>query len=339
MHTRDFDYHLPGDRIAQHPLADRTAAKLLYLPRAENDLTDLQIRDLPSLLKSGDLLVFNDSKVFRARLQATRTGGTAPFEVFLLRPDGDTWLALIKHSKRLSVGETILLPEETGATIIQKDADGVIRLAIKKSTSEVFALCDRAGEIPTPPYVASKITDADSYQTVYAKHLGSVAAPTAGFHFTTELLEQLKTKGVQTAFVTLHVGLGTFRPMQDGTLDEHIMHEEWVSVSQKIVDTINTTRQTGGRIIAIGTTSCRSLESAARTGTLQPFEGMTNLFIQPGYQFQVIDGLLTNFHLPKSTLLVLVSALLGRERVLNAYQHAMEQNYRFYSFGDAMLIV
>jgi S-adenosylmethionine:tRNA ribosyltransferase-isomerase len=339
MHTRDFDYELPADHIAQHPLADRSSAKLLYLPRAENSLTDLQIRDLPSLLKEGDLLVFNDSKVFRARLQATRTGGTAPFEVFLLRPEGDIWFALIKHSKRVSIGETILLPEETPATILQKDPDGVIQLRIKKSTPEVFALCDRAGEIPTPPYVAEKITDTNNYQTVYAKHLGSVAAPTAGFHFTGELLAELKARGVKTAFVTLHVGLGTFRPMQDGTLDAHVMHEEWVSVSQETVDTINATKQAGGRIIAVGTTSCRSLESAAHTGELQAFEGMTNLFIRPGYQFRVIDGLLTNFHLPKSTLLVLVSALLSRERILEAYQHAIEHDYRFYSFGDAMLIL
>jgi S-adenosylmethionine:tRNA ribosyltransferase-isomerase len=302
-------------------------------------MQDLHIRDLPSLLKAGDLLVFNDSKVFRARLQATRRGGTAPFEVFLLRPEADTWLALIKNSKRLSVGDVITLPEGTPATILAKEPDGVIRLQMKKSTSDIFALCDRAGEIPTPPYVTEKITNTDSYQTVYAKHVGSVAAPTAGFHFTEGLLNELKQKGIQIAYVTLHVGLGTFRPMQDGTLEEHVMHSEWVSVSQETVNIIQRTKQAGGRVVAVGTTSCRSLESAAQVGELVPFEGMTNLFIQPGSPFRVIDGLVTNFHLPKSTLLVLVSALAGRERVLAAYEHAITQNYRFYSFGDAMIIL
>lgn len=339
MHTREYDYELPADRIAQHPLDDRLSAKLLSLPRAQGELQDLHIRDLPGLIRAGDLLVFNDSKVFRARLQATRTGGTTPFEVFLLRPEGDQWLALIKRSKRLSVGETILLPERTAARIVAKETDGVIRLEIDKTTSEVFALCDRTGDIPTPPYVEDTLTDPSSYQTVYAKHVGSVAAPTAGFHFTQAFLDELHAKGVKTAFITLHVGLGTFRPMQDGTLDAHVMHTEWVSVSEETVSLINETKAAGGRVIAVGTTSTRSLESAAQMGTLAPFEGMTNLFIRPGYIFHVIDGLITNFHLPKSTLLVLVSALAGRERILNAYQHAIDQGYRFYSFGDAMLIV
>ena len=339
MHTREFDYTLPPDRIAQHPLEDRLAAKLLHLPRLFGEMTDLHIRDLPSLLEAGDLLIFNDSKVFRARLQATRVGGTSPFEVFLLRPEGQEWLALIKNSKRLSVDETITLPEETAATILSKEADGVIRLRIERTVNEVFALCDRAGEIPTPPYVEEKISDASAYQTVYAKQVGSVAAPTAGFHFTHELLETLKQQGVQLGYVTLHVGLGTFRPMQDGMLDEHIMHSEWVSVSQETVELIQRTKAAGKRVIAVGTTSCRSLESAARNGELMPFEGMTNLFIQPGYRFNVIDGLVTNFHLPKSTLLVLVSALAGRERILTAYEHAINEGYRFYSFGDAMVIL
>jgi S-adenosylmethionine:tRNA ribosyltransferase-isomerase len=339
MHTREYDYELPADRIAQHPLDDRLSAKLLSLPRAQGELQDLHIRDLPGLIRAGDLLVFNDSKVFRARLQATRVGGTTPFEVFLLRPEGDQWLALIKRSKRLSVGETILLPEQTAARIVAKETDGVIRLEIDKTTNEVFSLCDRTGDVPTPPYVEETLTDPSSYQTIYAKHVGSVAAPTAGFHFTQALLTDLQAKGVKMAFITLHVGLGTFRPMQDGTLDEHVMHTEWVSVSEETVSLINETKAAGGRVIAVGTTSTRSLESAAQTGTLAPFEGMTNLFIRPGYTFHVIDGLITNFHLPKSTLMVLVSALAGRERVLAAYQHAIENNYRFYSFGDAMLIV
>lgn len=339
MHTREFDYVLPPERIAQFPLADRTSAKLLHLPRVEGPLKDLNVRDLPALLNPGDLLVFNDSKVFRARLQATRVGGTTPFEVFLLRPEEDTWLALIKHSKRLSVGETITLPEDTKATILRKETDGVIRLRISKTTAEVFSLCDRAGEIPTPPYVTEKITDTNSYQTVYAKQVGSVAAPTAGFHFTKELLAELTEKGIRFAYVTLHVGIGTFRPMQDGPLEAHVMHSEWVSVPQETVTAIEETKEQGGRVVAVGTTSCRSFESAAQNGTLAPFEGMTDIFIHPGYTFNVIDGLVTNFHLPKSTLLVLVSALAGRERILAAYEHAIKEQYRFYSFGDAMVIL
>ncbi len=339
MHTRDFDYELPADHIAQRPLENRLDAKLLYLPRQTGALKDLHIRDIPSLFNAGDLLVFNNSKVFRARLQATRVGGTAPFEVFLLRPEEGTWLALIKNSRRLNVGDVITLPEETAAKIVAKEEDGVIRLAFDLSISDVFALCDRAGEIPTPPYVEGKIEDPKDYQTVYAEHVGSVAAPTAGFHFTEGLLAQLKTQGVNFAYVTLHVGLGTFRPMQDGVVEDHVMHTEWVSVPTETVEAVQRTRQAGGRVIAVGTTTTRSLESASHTGTLAPFEGMTQLFIRPGYTFKAIDGLVTNFHLPKSTLVVLVSALAGRERVMEAYQHAIQEHYRFYSFGDAMIII
>lgn len=339
MHTREFDYELPADQIAQRPLENRLDAKLLFLPRQRGALKDLHIRDIPSLFTSGDLLVFNNSKVFRARLQATRVGGTAPFEVFLLRPEEGTWLALIKNSRRLNVDDVITLPEHIAARIIAKETDGVIRLAIDLPVSEVFALCDRAGEIPTPPYVDEKIDDPKDYQTVYAEHVGSVAAPTAGFHFTEDLLAELKTRGVNFAYVTLHVGLGTFRPMQDGVVEDHVMHTEWVSVPEETVQAIQRTKQTGGRVIAVGTTTTRSLESASQTGTLAPFEGMTQLFIRPGYTFKAVDGLITNFHLPKSTLLVLVSALAGRERVLEAYQHAIQEHYRFYSFGDAMIIL
>lgn len=339
MHTRDFDYELPADHIAQRPLENRLDAKLLYLPRQIGALQDHHIRDIPSFFNAGDLLVFNNSKVFRARLQATRTDGTAPFEVFLLRPDVSTWLTLIKNSRRLNVGDVITLPEETAAKIVAKEADGVIRLAIDLSISEVFALCDRAGEIPTPPYVEGKLEDPKDYQTIYAEHVGSVAAPTAGFHFTEGLLADLKARGVNFAYVTLHVGLGTFRPMQDGVVEDHIMHTEWVSVSEETVRSIQDTKKAGGRVIAVGTTTTRSLESASQSGVLSPFEGMTQLFIRPGYTFKAIDGLITNFHLPKSTLIVLVSALAGRERVLEAYQHAIQEHYRFYSFGDAMLIV
>ena len=342
MHTSDFEYLLPADRIAQHPLADRTSAKLLVLPRvgqALEQLEDAHVRDLPHLLRAGDLLVFNDSKVFRARLSAKKRSGSAIFEVFLLRPEGDIWQALVKRSKKLELGDHLFFADAISAEVIHKQPDGVVQLRFSVDVASVFALCEQYGEVPTPPYVQQTAENDTDYQTIYAKHVGSVAAPTAGFHFTDALMQELRAKGVEFAYVTLHVGLGTFRPMQDGSLGEHVMHSEQVSVSQTTIDAIHATKKRGGRVIAVGTTSTRSLESAASSGELKAYEGMTDIFIQPGHTFHVIDGLLTNFHLPKSTLLVLVSALAGRERVLAAYQHAIENNYRFYSFGDAMLIV
>lgn len=339
MLTSEFDYLLTPDRIAQHPLKERTDAKLLHLSKDGADLTDLHVRDLPNLLQAGDLLVFNDSKVFKARLSAKRQKNIGIYEVFLLRPEGDIWYALIKRSKKLDLGDVLMFANNVNAQIVKKELDGVISLRFSVETSEVFALCDVYGDVPTPPYVAESSENEADYQTVYAKNVGSVAAPTAGFHFTQELLKTLSAKGVKFAYVTLHVGLGTFRPMQDGELDAHIMHSEWVSVSAETVEAINQTKAINGRVIAVGTTSVRSLETASQTGTLAPFEGMTNIFIRPGYTFKTIDGLMTNFHLPKSTLLVLVSALVGREQVLKAYQHAIESEYRFYSFGDAMLIL
>lgn len=339
MLTSEFDYLLTPDRIAQHPLKERTDAKLLHLSKQGTGLADLHVHDLPTLLQKGDLLVLNNSKVFRARLSAKRQKNIGIYEVFLLRPEGDVWFALIKRSKKLDLGDVLMFANNVTAEILKKDLDGVISLRFSVETAEVFALCDTYGDVPTPPYVTEPLDDETTYQTVYAKHVGSVAAPTAGFHFTPALLEALTTKGVRLAYVTLHVGLGTFRPMQDGELEAHVMHSEWVSVPQETVDAVNETHAKQGRVIAVGTTSVRSLESAAETGTLAAYEGLTNIFIKPGYTFKVIDGLVTNFHLPKSTLLVLASALAGRERILAAYQHAIENNYRFYSFGDAMLIL
>ncbi len=365
MQTSLFDYPLPESRIAQRPMEPREQAKLLVLETKSGALEDRHIFDLPSLLREGDLLVFNDSKVFKARLQA-KTSSEKEVEIFLLRPhsvipseaeesrplepdpsassdsardDKPLWIGLAKPARVISVGERLILAGQASCVVTKKDADGMLTFDFGKTTDEVFTLCDELGEVPSPPYM-EQVTDLNTYQTVYAKETGSVAAPTAGFHFTEDLLKQLDQKGVRRAFVTLHVGLGTFRPMKSETLDQHVMHEEWAHVPPETLQAIKETRARGGRVIAVGTTTVRALESGG--------SGFTKLFITPGYRFTMIDGLVTNFHLPKSTLIVLVSSFVahlhggetdgGRKTVLNAYQHAIENNYRFYSFGDAMFI-
>ncbi len=337
MDTSLFDYVLPPDRIAQHSVEPRDSAKLLVLDRASDSLQDKTIRDLPSFLRAGDLLIFNNTKVFKARLRATVDGKA--IELFLLRPDGDSWIALLKPAKKVSEGSILMLADATEARLLAKEEDGTARIHFSCSHDEVFALCDRVGEIPVPPYVKEQPSALNQYQTIYAQERGSVAAPTAGLHFTPSLFEVLEQKGVQKAFVTLHVGLGTFRPMKTRTLEEHVMHEEWFCVPKETLQAIQDTKKRGGRVIAVGTTAVRALESAVLTGPAGAHSGFTRLFITPGFEFKMIDGLLTNFHLPQSTLLVLVSSLAGRERILNAYQHAIDHGYRFYSFGDAMLIL
>jgi S-adenosylmethionine:tRNA ribosyltransferase-isomerase len=335
-----FDYVLPPERIAQFPLAEREQAKLLCLNRQQGDWKDRRIIDLPILLEPGDLLVFNNSKVFNARLQARKEHDATPFEVFLLHPEGTEWAALIRGLRKIDLEEIIFFADGSTAILKKKEPDGVAWLDFQRPVEDVFKLCENHGSIPTPPYVKTNITSEKEYQTVYADPRGSVAAPTAGFHFTPTLLQELSVRGIKQAFLTLHVGLGTFRPMQSETLEEHQMHAEWVQISKETVALIEATKKAGHRVIAVGTTTTRALESAARvTGKLKPFEGFTDIFITPGYTFRVIDGLLTNFHLPKSTLIVLVSAFAGREQTLAAYHHAIAENYRFYSFGDAMLIL
>jgi len=352
-----FDYHLPAERIAQTPISRRDQAKLLVVDRATETWCDEYIFRLPELLTPGDLLIFNDSKVFKARLHVKDAAGRV-FELFLLRPNGEHWEALLHQAKKIHEGEALTLPDGTAVHLIEKQTDGTVLVKFSCSTDEVFSLCDKFGEVPTPPYVKQTLQDSDRYQTIYAKEIGSVAAPTAGLHFTPDLFEKLEKRGVKKAFVTLHVGLGTFRPIKTETLEEHEMHSEWANVPQETIDLIQETKKNGHRVIAVGTTATRALESMAQgtdmsegtgghsEGTgghvgppLRPFSGFTNIFITPGYQFRVIDGLLTNFHLPKSTLLVLISAFAGREFMLRAYEHAIEEKYRFYSFGDAMLIV
>lgn len=349
-----YDYVLPPERIAQEPVSPRDSSKLLVLDRKTGERKHGTFRDIAGELKAGDLLVMNDSKVFKARLHGKRFA--KEFEVFLLRPlpdalDGASlWHALVRPGKKLHVGNAI----EIGGlkpTVVEKHEDGSVTLAFTVSEEEVFAFCDAFGEVPVPPYVEKAPDDASKYQTVYAKEKGSVAAPTAGFHFTPELIEKLKSQGVQFAFVTLHVGLGTFRPVKSDTLEEHQMHAEHVMISSETAAAINAAKAEGRRVIAVGTTTVRALEGVAarvpltrgddRGSVLVPENGFSsdvNIFITPGYGFKVIDALITNFHLPKSTLLVLVSAFAGREHVLAAYKEAIEMGYRFYSFGDAMFI-
>jgi S-adenosylmethionine:tRNA ribosyltransferase-isomerase len=357
MRTDLFDYTLPPERIAQSSVAPRDHSKLLVLDRTTGAWTHHHFYDLGTFLRPGDLLVVNESKVFKARLpcrivpllhgsivRVPNNGTMEPWsnELFLLRPtQGTQWLALAKPAKKLSVGSTMQLPENRTVTVLEKRSDGTIVVDFGISPDEVLRWTDRVGSVPIPPYVQPSPEASSTYQTVYAKTIGSVAAPTAGFHFTPELITQLKESRIGFAQVTLHVGLGTFRPIQTNTLEEHVMHEEWVHVPEATRDTIRETRARGGRVIAVGTTTVRALESNAD-------EGLTNLFIKPGYRFRSIDGLITNFHLPKSSLLVLVSAFIGQGRadadwgrmtLLNAYEDAIKNDYRFYSFGDAMIIL
>lgn len=333
MLTSLFDYHLPPEQIAQTPMKPRDHARLLVLGRETGDVANKHVYDLPDLLAPGDLLVLNDSRVFKARLRANCHG--KKMEIFLLRPDERFWLALAKPAKKIRIGDTLTFNGDAAATLKEKLADGTVLLDFHMPPNDVFALTDRIGEVPTPPYVR-EASASERYQTIYAKTTGSIAAPTAGLHFTNDLFRCLGGRGIRHAFVTLHVGLGTFRPIKTKTLETHDMHEEWANVPQQTCNAIEETKKRGGRIISVGTTTLRALESSC---PLKATHGFTRLFITPGYEFRMADGLLTNFHLPKSTLLVLVSAFAGRERVLHAYAHAVRNGYRFYSFGDAMLIM
>ncbi len=355
MKTADFDYHLPPERIAQSPAEPRDHSRLMMIDRAKGTWEHRHFFEIGQYLRPGDLLVVNESRVFKARLfgkidrspstplllrsgkknnssLSLSKGHRNEIEIFLIRPQENHWLAMGKPGRKLQPGTTISFNGGMSCEIIQKNDDGTILIDFKKSAEEIFAWTEKHGDVPTPPYVTQALDDPNKYQTVYANQTGSVAAPTAGFHFTSELMTSLKNQGVQFASVVLHVGIGTFRPMKTDTLEEHVMHEEWIDVPDETMKLIQETRAKGGRIIAVGTTTVRALESDVR-------HGFTNMFITPGYTFKYIDGLITNFHLPKSTLLVLVSSFAGRELMLKAYAEAIRNEYRFYSFGDAMLII
>ncbi|MCZ8514611.1 tRNA preQ1(34) S-adenosylmethionine ribosyltransferase-isomerase QueA [Paenibacillus filicis] len=339
-----FDYHLPESLIAQTPLPDRTASRLLTLDKRSGTVRHHQFEQLADYLQAGDVLVLNDTRVIPARLFGVKADTGAKAEVLLLKQlESDRWEALVRPGKKLKAGAVLHFGEEgqppllTATVETEGEMGGrTLRFHYEGIFNEIL---DRLGHMPLPPYIKEQLPERERYQTVYARHEGSAAAPTAGLHFTKEYLHKLEQKGIQLAYVTLHVGLGTFRPVSAETVEAHEMHEEYYEVPQETADKINETHRRGGRIIAVGTTSCRTLETAAgEDGTLHAGSGWTGIFIYPGYRFRIVDSLLTNFHLPKSTLLMLISALASREYVLAAYKEAVEKEYRFFSFGDAMFI-
>lgn len=338
--THDFYYDLPPELIAQTPIARRDASRLLTLNKETGETEHHHFYDLPSFLRPGDCLVLNDSRVLPARLIGHRvpTGGAC--EVVLLIARGEnTWECLVRPGKKLREGAVISFGEGELTGQIAQVLDNGNRL-IRFSYEGIFLeILERLGKMPLPPYIKEELQDSERYQTVYSKEIGSAAAPTAGLHFTPELLEKIQAMGVAVCYVTLHVGLGTFRPVKAEEITDHQMHSEYCVISDETAQIINRTKAAGGRVICVGTTSCRTIESwAGEDGTMQASAGWTNIFIYPGYRFKVLDGLVTNFHLPESTLIMLVSALAGREHVLAAYEEAVREKYRFFSFGDAMFI-
>lgn len=340
MKTSDFYYDLPEELIAQDPLADRSASRLLHLDRETGEIEHTDFKHITRYLNPGDCLVINDTKVIPARLYGSKVGTDAGIEILLLKRKGDNvWETLVKPGKKAKPGTVISFGDGllTGEVIdVVEEGNRLIRFHYEGIFEEIL---DKLGEMPLPPYITHKLEDKNRYQTVYAKNEGSAAAPTAGLHFTEELLEEIRQMGVNIAHVTLHVGLGTFRPVKVDDVEKHHMHSEFYVVEEDQAKLINDTKKNGGRIISVGTTSCRTLESAAdEDGNLQAKSGWTEIFIYPGYQFKIIDGLITNFHLPESTLLMLVSALAGKENIMKAYEEAVRERYRFFSFGDAMLI-
>lgn len=340
MKRQDFYFELPEELIAQDPLEDRSGSRLLVLDKESGEVSHHTFREITDYLEPGDCLVLNDTKVIPARLIGSKVGTDAKIEILLLkRKENDVWETLVKPGKKakpgakISFGEGLLVGEvidvvEEGNRLIKFHYEGIFE-----------EILDQLGQMPLPPYITHQLEDKNRYQTVYAKHSGSAAAPTAGLHFTPELLKQIEEKGIDIAKVTLHVGLGTFRPVKVDDILEHHMHSEFYRIEQAEADKINRAKETGHRVICVGTTSCRTIESAAdENGRLRECSGWTEIFIYPGYQFKILDCLLTNFHLPESTLIMLVSALAGREHVLAAYEEAVKERYRFFSFGDAMFI-
>ncbi|TCJ02403.1 tRNA preQ1(34) S-adenosylmethionine ribosyltransferase-isomerase QueA [Cytobacillus praedii] len=337
-----FDFHLPEELIAQTPLIERTSSRLMVLDKEKGATQHTVFKHIKEHLKAGDCLVLNDTRVLPARLFGEKEGTGAKIEVLLLKQlEGDSWETLIKPAKRVKEGTRIVFgngklsavctqTSEHGGRVLEFQYDGIF-----------YEVLEQLGEMPLPPYIKEQLDDQERYQTVFARERGSAAAPTAGLHFTEQLLEEIKELGVHIAFITLHVGLGTFRPVNVEDLNEHEMHSEFYQMTEGTARLLNEVREEGGRIISVGTTSTRTLETiaSANNGRFEEASGWTDIFIYPGYEFKAIDGMITNFHLPKSTLIMLVSALSGRENVLNAYREAVEEKYRFFSFGDAMLII
>ena len=340
LKTSDFYYDLPEELIAQTPLEKRDSSRLMTLNKTTGEVGHHHFYDLPSFLKPGDCMVLNDSRVLPARLIGRRLPGGGAVEVMLLVDKGaGVWECLVRPGRKVRAGAQLVFGDgelTAEVTEVLPDGNRLVRFHYEGIFLEVL---DRLGQMPLPPYIKEKLDDPERYQTVYSREVGSAAAPTAGLHFTKELLEQIRAMGVKVCYVTLHVGLGTFRPVKEEDLTHHDMHSEYCVISQETADIINETKRNGGRVICIGTTSCRTVESwANEDGTMEAKGGWTNIFIYPGYRFKVLDCLVTNFHLPESTLIMLISALAGRENVLAAYEEAVKERYRFFSFGDAMFI-
>ncbi|MEI7740924.1 MAG: tRNA preQ1(34) S-adenosylmethionine ribosyltransferase-isomerase QueA [bacterium] len=349
MKTSDFDYNLPPERIAQTRLEPPDSSRLLVLDKKTGAFEHRIFAEIGKFLRAGDLLVVNDTKVFRARLHGTVDG--KKLEIFLVRPHGDSWVTLVKPRKKLKLGSVIDLGFDVSLSVLALPEDGTAIVKPSISDSELIDFANAHGEIPVPPYIERAPEKLEGYQTIFARETGSVAAPTAAFHFTPRLIEELKKQGIEFASITLHVGLGTFQPIKVDDLSNHPMHEEWVEISKETTEKINLAKREGRRVIAVGTTTTRALEGVAARchlgqcchpeaegSCITAFSGDVNIFITPGFEFKIIDGLITNFHLPKSTLLALVSALAGRENIMRAYEEAIELKYRFFSFGDAMFI-
>ena len=342
MRRSDFQFELPSELIAQYPTEQRPASRLLHLQADTGQIMDRQFSDFPSLLQPGDLLVLNDTRVIPARLLGQKDSG-GKVEILVERLLGaDQLLAHVRASKSPKPGRRLLFDEGVEAEVVRREGDFFV-LKFRdggQSEANVAAILDRLGHMPLPPYIEREdiTADRERYQTVYARQQGAVAAPTAGLHFDEPMLQQLQQQGVETVFVTLHVGAGTFQPVRVDEIGEHQMHSEWMQLSDEVVQAVRNTRARGGRVIAVGTTSVRCLETAARDGELAAYTGETDIFITPGYRFRVVDALLTNFHLPESTLLMLVSAFAGHDNIMRAYRHAVAERYRFFSYGDAMFI-
>ncbi|MCM2980605.1 S-adenosylmethionine:tRNA ribosyltransferase-isomerase [Niallia circulans] len=336
-----FDFYLPEELIAQTPLEDRTSSRLMIVNKETGDLEHRKFKDIYEYINPGDCLVLNDTRVLPARLHGEKEDTGAHIEVLLLKQQkDDKWETLVKPAKRVKEGTVISFGDGTLKAVCVKELEHGGRILDFQYEGIFYEILDQLGEMPLPPYIKEKLDDQDRYQTVYAKERGSAAAPTAGLHFTTELLDALKKKGVHIAFITLHVGLGTFRPVNVEDVDKHEMHAEFYQLNKETAALLNSVRGQGGRIISVGTTSTRTLETiaSANNGEFVESSGWTSIFIYPGYEFKGIDGMITNFHLPKSTLIMLVSALAGRENILHAYETAVKERYRFFSFGDAMFI-
>ena len=340
MKVEDFNFDLPEELIAQTPLDKRDESRMLVLDKKTGNIEHKKFLNLVDYLDNNDVLVLNDTKVMPARLYGTKEETNALIEVLMLKDHGNnTWECLTKPAKRVKIGTTISFGEGLLKAKCIEIKDEGIRIFKLEYEGILYEILDQLGEMPLPPYIHEKLNDKDRYQTVYAKNIGSAAAPTAGLHFTTELLEKLKNKGVTILYVTLHVGLGTFRPVSVEDVDKHVMHSEFYQMSKEVADTLNKAKKDGKRIISVGTTSTRTLETIMSLyGEFKECSGWTNIFIYPGYEFKAIDSLITNFHLPKSTLVMLVSALAGRENIMNAYNEAIKEKYRFFSFGDSMFI-